>query len=104
LAQRLPLLIGVAPIPSARAARWMREKLYGALIPDETVQRLETASDARAEGRKICVEILQELAETPGIAGAHIMAPNNFAAIPAVIVDSGVLGKKRQDCRSTLRL
>jgi methylenetetrahydrofolate reductase (NADPH) len=98
LAQRLPILIGVAPIPSARAARWMREKLYGTVIPDETVQRLATAADAQAAGRKICVEILQELAETPGIAGAHIMAPNNFGAIPSVIADSGVLGKKRQTC------
>ena len=33
VAQRLPILIGVAPIPSARSARWMREKLFGTLIP-----------------------------------------------------------------------
>jgi methylenetetrahydrofolate reductase (NADPH) len=100
VAQRLPILIGVAPIPSARAACWMREKLYGTLIPNETIKRLETASDPQAEGRRICVEILQELSEIRGVAGAHIMAPNNFTAIPAVIGDSGVLGKKRQDCCS----
>jgi len=28
VAQRVPILIGVAPIPSARSARWMREKLF----------------------------------------------------------------------------
>jgi methylenetetrahydrofolate reductase (NADPH) len=96
LAQRLPVLIGVAPIPSARSARWMRDKLYGTLIPDAIVERLDKASDPKAEGRRICVEILQELAETPGIAGAHIMAPQNFSEIPAVIADSGVIGKKRK--------
>ena len=34
LAGRVSLLIGVAPIPSARSARWMREKLFGTIIPD----------------------------------------------------------------------
>jgi methylenetetrahydrofolate reductase (NADPH) len=96
LAQRLPVLIGVGPFPSARTARWVREKLYGALIPDEIIRRMETASDPKAEGRRICVEVLQELAETPGIAGAHIMAPHNFAEIAAVIADSGVTRKKRK--------
>jgi methylenetetrahydrofolate reductase (NADPH) len=96
LAQRLPVLIGVAPIPSARSARWMRERLYGTLIPDAIVERLDKASEPRAEGRRICVEILQELAETPGIAGAHIMAPQNFAEIPSVIADSDVIRKKRK--------
>src|SRR3954464_10508269 len=92
---RIPVLIGVAPIPSARSARWMREKLFGTIIPQSFVERLEKASDPRAEGRRICVEILQELAEIPGIAGAHVMAPMNFAEIPAAILESGVLKKKR---------
>ena len=88
---KLPILIGIAPIPSARSARWMREKLFGTVIPDEIVERLERAKDAKAEGRKICVEILRELAGIPGIAGAHVMAPMNFAEIPLAIAESGVL-------------
>src|SRR5689334_7471228 len=71
---RLPILVGIAPIPSARSARWMREKLFGTLIPDAIVARLEQAADPKREGSKICVELLQELAEIPGIAGAHVMA------------------------------
>lgn len=90
LAPRLKILIGVAPIPSARSARWMREKLFGTLIPDPLVERLEKAADPKAEGRAICVELLQELATIPGIAGAHIMAPQNPSAIPEVIAASGV--------------
>ncbi len=93
---RLPILVGVAPIPSARSARWMREKLFGTLIPDAIVQRLEKAADPKREGRRICVEVLQELAETPGVAGAHVMAPMNFAEIPATIEDSGVTRRKRK--------
>ena len=93
---RLPILIGVAPIPSARSARWMREKLFGTRIPDAIVERLEKAQDPKAEGLKICVELLQELAEIPGIGGAHVMAPMNFAAIPLAIEQSGVLRRKRK--------
>jgi methylenetetrahydrofolate reductase (NADPH) len=91
---RIPILIGVAPIPSARSARWMKEKLFGTIIPDGFIDRLERAADAKAEGRRICVEVLRELAEIPGVAGAHVMAPMNFAEIPAVITESGVAGRK----------
>jgi methylenetetrahydrofolate reductase (NADPH) len=93
---RTPILIGIAPIPSAKSARWMREKLFGTRIPDEMVARLEGAADPKREGRKICVEILQQLAEIPGIAGAHVMAPMNFAEIPAAIEESGVIHKMRK--------
>ena len=92
---RLPVLIGIAPIPSARSARWMREKLFGTTVPDAIIQRLEKAADPQAEGRKICVELLQQLAEVPGVAGAHVMAPMNFAEIPAAIQESGVLNRKK---------
>ena len=90
----VPILIGVAPIPSARSARWMRDKLFGTIIPEAHIQRLECASDPKAEGRKICIEVLRALSEIPGVAGAHVMAPMNFAEIPVVITESGVAGRK----------
>ena len=91
----VPILVGVAPIPSARSARWMKEKLFGTRIADEYVHRLEAAADPKREGRRICVEMLRGLAGIPGVAGAHVMAPMNFAEIPAAIEESGVAGKKR---------
>ncbi|HEY5898603.1 MAG TPA: methylenetetrahydrofolate reductase [Burkholderiales bacterium] len=90
----IPILIGVAPMPSARSARWMKDKLFGTIIPDRFVERLDKASDPKAEGRRICIEVLRELADIPGVAGAHVMAPMNFAEIPIVIAESGVAGKK----------
>ena len=91
IAPRLKILIGIAPIPSVKSARWMREKLFGTRIPDVVVDRLEKAADPKQEGRRIAVELLQELATIPGIAGAHIMAPQNPSAIPEVIQESGVV-------------
>jgi methylenetetrahydrofolate reductase (NADPH) len=95
VAQKLPILIGIAPIPSARSAQWMKEKLYGAMIPDRIVERLDRAGDPKAEGIRICIELLQQLAQTPGIAGAHVMAPTFHSAIGPSIEGSGVVGAKR---------
>lgn len=95
LAPQLKILIGIAPIPSVRSARWMKEKLFGTIIPDALLERIEKAADARAEGKRICIELLQQLAEIPGISGAHVMAPLNPSDVPEVITASGVSGKRR---------
>ena len=47
------------------------------------IQRLEAAQDARAEGVRICLEVMRELSDIPQVAGCHIMAPGNDAAVPA---------------------
>jgi hypothetical protein len=31
------------------------------------------------------VELIEELASTPGVAGAHVMAPGNDAGVPRVL-------------------
>ena len=79
------ILVGVAPLASARSARWIRDALRGSLIPDWIVARLENAGDPRAEGEAICSDLIHEIREIEGIAGVHIMAPLNDAAIPRVI-------------------
>ena len=62
---KLPFLIGISPLRSAKSARWMREKLFGTIIPDATIARLEAASDPAAEGRALCLELMHELADHP---------------------------------------
>jgi methylenetetrahydrofolate reductase (NADPH) len=90
LTERLFVLIGIGPLASARSALWMREHLFGTIIPDSLINRLESAQDERAEGRRICVELIAELRDIPGVAGAHLMGPLNAAAVPLVIEESGV--------------
>jgi len=85
LGSDLHLLVGVAPLASARSARWIRGNLFGSVIPESILQRLESASDPKREGQQICVEILRELATIRGVSGAHIMAPLNETSIPDVI-------------------
>jgi methylenetetrahydrofolate reductase (NADPH) len=85
LTRRLAILIGVNPLKSAGSAQWMRKHLYGTIIPDAMIARMEQATDPAAEGRRICVELIAELAGIPGVAGVHIMAPGNDEAVPEVI-------------------
>jgi methylenetetrahydrofolate reductase (NADPH) len=85
IVDKLSVLIGIAPLRSAKSALWMKEKLFGTIIPDAIVARMETAADPVAEGRAICVDLVRELSEIPHVAGVHIMAPNNDAAVPEVI-------------------
>jgi methylenetetrahydrofolate reductase (NADPH) len=85
IAGKAALIIGVVPLRSVKSARWIKEKLYGAIIPDALIARLEGAGDPVAEGRRICLDLVRELADIPQVAGAHVMAPNNEAAVPDVI-------------------
>ena len=82
---KLALLIGVNPLRSAKSARWMKNHLYGTIIPDSFITRLEKAADPAREGLRICVELIEELSTIRGVAGVHIMAPGNDGAIPEAI-------------------
>ena len=90
---KLKFLIGVAPLASARSGRWMKENLFGTVIPDWIIERMDKAEDPKAEGQKIAVEVLLELSEIPGVSGAHLMAPLNEHAIPGVIEGVRAAGK-----------
>jgi methylenetetrahydrofolate reductase (NADPH) len=85
ITRQLAILIGVNPLRSAKSAQWMKSHLYGTIIPDAFIARMEKAADPGREGVEICVELIQELSTIPGVAGVHIMAPGNDAAIPEVI-------------------
>ena len=85
ITKQLAILIGVNPLRSAKSAQWMKKNLFGTIIPDAFVERMEKAPDPAVEGVRICVELIEELATIPGVAGVHIMAPGNDAAIPEVI-------------------
>lgn len=85
LTRQLALLVGVTPLRSAKSARWMKDRLFGTIIPDALIARMDKAADPSHEGVRTCVELIEELSTIPGVAGVHIMAPGNDAAIPETI-------------------
>jgi 5,10-methylenetetrahydrofolate reductase len=90
LHERCFILVGVGPLVSVKAAQWMRRRVPGVHIPDELIARLERAADPRREGVRICVETIQRLRETPGVAGVHIMAHRHHDLVAEIVAQSGV--------------
>ena len=82
--------MAVSPLPSADVARWVRDNVKGALVPDSIIERLEQASDPEQEGIEICAELLAELATIPGVSGANLVTLGKLESIPAAIEASGV--------------
>ncbi len=91
LDERCFILVGVGPLASARAARWMRSRVPGVHIPDATISRLEGAKDRRLEGKNICIELIQRVSEIEGVAGVHVMAYRQEELVSEIIRASGVL-------------
>ena len=49
----------------------------------------------KAEGRKIAVELMQQLAEIEGISGIHLMAYKQEEWVGEIVTRSGVLGARK---------
>jgi methylenetetrahydrofolate reductase (NADPH) len=61
-----------------------------AKIPIWLVERLENAADAELEGIRICIELMQEISEIPGVSGINLMTTGNPESIPTAIKASGL--------------
>ncbi len=95
LRDKVFILAGVGPLRSAKAADWMRTNVPGIHIPDALIKRMAGAQDQAAEGRQLCVDLIQEMHEIPGISGVHIMAYRQEDSVPEIVERSGVLkGRK----------
>jgi methylenetetrahydrofolate reductase (NADPH) len=89
------LVIGLVPLRSARSARWIRDNLPGSIIPDAIVVRMEGAGDPVREGRQICDELVEQLSQTPGIGGVHIMAPGNDAGLAEAVASAAQIAQRQ---------
>lgn len=90
LDKRVYILAGVGPLASAKAARWMRSNVPGIHIPDAVIQRMEKAAKPGDEGRKICVELIQQIREIAGVAGVHIMAYRREHLVADIVREAGI--------------
>ena len=89
------ILVGVGPLASARTARWMRTNVPGVHIPDGVIERLEGAADQKAEGKRLCIDIINEVKEIEGVSGIHVMAYRQEEFVAEIVAESGVLkGRK----------
>jgi len=91
LDKQVHILAGVIPIRSAGMARYMRDYVSGVSVPDELVTRMEEAKEAKEEGARIILDIIEQLKEIPGVHGIHIMAVGWEDIVPQIVEQAGLL-------------
>ena len=83
-----PVLAGIFLLKSAKNARFINKYVPGVHIPDETIDRLEKATDPLREGMAIAAEqvkIARQLCQ-----GVHMMAVRREDLIPEILEMAGV--------------
>ncbi len=94
LTDKLFVLVGVGPLRSAKAAEWMRSNVPGVHIPDPIVERLRGAKTPVQEGKRLCIEIIQQVREIPGVSGVHVMAYRQEELVAEIVEESKVLNSR----------
>lgn len=105
LHERCFILVGVGPLASAKTARWLRSNVPGVHIPDAVVERIEGAGgpkEQKAEGKRLCVELIQRVREIEGVHGVHVMAYRQEEYVSEIIKASGVLEGRSRRVRARL--
>ena len=71
----------------------MRTRVPGVRIPDAIMDRLRKTPRARQreEGKRICIEIIQQVREIDGVCGIHVMAYRQEELVAEIIEEAGLL-------------
>jgi len=91
LDKQVHILPGVIPIRSLGMARYMRDYVSGVIVPDEVITRMGQAENAKDEGVKIILEIIEQLKEIPGVHGIHIMAVGWEDIVQEMVEKAGLM-------------
>ncbi len=94
LDKNVHILAGVIPIKSVGMARYMAKNVAGITVPQEIVSRMEGAKDAKEEGVKIAVEIIEQAKEIEGVHGVHIMAVAWEDIVPRIVAEAGLMPRR----------
>ncbi len=97
LHEQVFILVGVGPLRSVKAAEFLRTRVPGVVIPDDIVERLRKTPKAqqREEGKRICIEIIQQVREIAGVAGVHVMAFRQEALVKDIIEEAGLFPRRK---------
>jgi 5,10-methylenetetrahydrofolate reductase len=112
------ILAGVGPLKSPGMARYMKKSVPGILVPDGLIERMENAAAEwagkkkedltkddkkaraeawKAEGIRICVELILALRQIKGVAGVHIMAIEWEEAVKPIVEAAGLMPRPLPD-------
>jgi methylenetetrahydrofolate reductase (NADPH) len=98
LHEQVFILVGVGPLRSEKAAEYMRTRVPGVWIPDAIVERLaKTPPKQKAEeGKRICIEIIEQVRQIEGVHGVHLMAYRQEETVAEIVHRAGLLPRQRR--------
>jgi methylenetetrahydrofolate reductase (NADPH) len=95
LDKKVHILGGVIPFKSVGAAKYIKNKVPGMVVPDELVERMKKASDAKQEGINIAIDTIKQLKNMKGVHGVHIMAIEWEKKVPEIAEGAGLLPRPK---------
>ena len=60
----------------------------GVWIPDDVIDRLKKGG--KGEGKRLCIDIIQQVREIQGVSGIHIMAYKQEELVPEIVAEAGL--------------
>lgn len=91
LHKKVYILAGLTPVRSHRALKYMKSEVAGMSIPDKLISRMESAEDAKEEGIKICLEMIEKIKDIEGVSGIHLMPIGWESITPVILERAGLL-------------
>ncbi len=90
LTDKAAILAGIIVPRSAGMLNYMNNSVPGVTVPAELIERMKGAADAKAEGIKVTVELIQKMREIPGVKGVHLQAIEAEHLLPEIIKAAGL--------------
>lgn len=81
--ERSRIIAGIIPLKSEKSARFLNKNIAGIKIPEDIIQRMQTARNPKFEGMKIAAGLIEELQDICG--GIHIMPVGNHENTKAIL-------------------
>ena len=91
LTEHCAILAGVGAVRSVKALDYMQSHVPGVQVPDDVFRKLRAVPPGHQakEGVKLAAEIIQQVAEIPGVAGVHLLVAGNEQAVPEILQNAG---------------
>ncbi|MDP9298185.1 MAG: methylenetetrahydrofolate reductase [Actinomycetota bacterium] len=91
LFERARVIVGVVPLRTATAARYIEEHLPGVNVPAAMTAALDAAGeDAERVGLDLTIGVVNGIRQIGGVAGIHLMAMGHDEAVRDVVEGAGL--------------
>lgn len=91
LFERAKVIVGLVPLRSAKAARFMVEKLPGVRVPAAMIEALEGAGDEAADvGLGLTIDVVEGIRGIDGVSGVHLMGMGGGDVVARVVEGAGL--------------